>query len=72
MKHRGPPPMRRRSNMETAIAEGRIRPSNSCTEKRRYTVHEVLVAKRRLGRKGKSLTIYHCRFCGRYHLTSTA
>lgn len=72
---RSRPGVRRESHrsmrsMEVMIREGHIRRDASCTSKTAYSVGGAAAARQKLGKKRKRVTIYHCRFCGSYHLTS--
>lgn len=56
--------------MEAMISRGKITRELSCTSKIAYSAGGVVAARRALRRKRKNVAIYHCRFCGGYHLTS--
>lgn len=67
------PKMRHRSMraMQNMIRLGEITEPVSCSLKTPYSqggVHRALGALRK--RKHQRVRAYHCRFCGRYHLTS--
>ena len=55
--------------IENEIAHGHIRREASCTHKKAYSAGEAERARQGMGRQGKSTSIYHCRFCNKYHLT---
>lgn len=60
--------------MQTMIADGNVTEGASCAAKTAYSqggAHRAKLALRKSGRHRRHLvTIYHCRFCGHYHLSS--
>lgn len=58
------------SSMESMIESGRINRAPSCSAKIAYSAGAAVDARRAMKRKRKNVAIYHCRFCGNYHLTS--
>lgn len=53
----------------TMIREGVIERVTSCTIKIAYSVGGAVAARREMRRKQKNVRIYHCNWCGGYHLT---
>lgn len=63
-------PRRSMWSMEAMIRAGHVTREASCSNKIAYTVGGADAARRSLRKKKKRTSIYHCRFCGGYHLTS--
>ena len=51
------------------VEEGTITRGGSCDAKKRYSVGGAILAQRGMGKHRKRTKIYHCNFCGGYHLT---
>lgn len=58
--------------LKSAALHGFVGRERSCTEKISYTHDEAIRAQRGIARsrRHRRMTIYKCRFCGLYHLTS--
>lgn len=52
------------------VANGEITQQASCTAKTSYSAGGAVAARIAMKRKRKNVKIYHCNFCGGYHLTS--
>lgn len=67
---KGSAPRRTLRDKGAMVADGTITREASCLTKIAYSVGGAEAARRALGKKKKHVSIYHCRFCGGYHLTS--